>query len=370
MHLKFQESKMNKTVLSTIIFMALINLSNLGKANESNPINTVEPEKTQTNSHQINNTNTNSTTDHLTHTNIPVIAWIGNKDTLLNFPDSATGMEFYYSSEKNCFVESPCSKSRMDILKGNTIVDNYTSLSRAGYYALKHNEKYAKIAMNNNVRFSERKHHAAIVYKNKLWVVGGSDDGHYKNDVWSSQNGIEWTQEVEHVPFSPRHNVELIDYNNKLWLFGGYDFDGPSKEVWLSDDGITWTQQFVNLPCEEGSAHHIFVHKNQLWLIGTSKNTDSGRHSMWSSDDGINWSLTAGTIPEAPYKITKVISHDENIWLFSEGNEGSPKSKIWISSDEKNWEQKLPDKSSPNRYEHDVIFLMGRFGLLGAKMHT
>jgi len=37
-----------------------------------------------------------------------------------------------------------------------------------------------------------------------MWVIGGADMNGAKNDVWSSADGITWTQATASAPFTPR----------------------------------------------------------------------------------------------------------------------------------------------------------------------
>ena len=69
-------------------------------------------------------------------------------------------------------------------------------------------------------------------------MIGGFDGG-YKNDVWSSSDGVTWTQESASAAFPVRADHQVVAFNNKLWLIGGYD-GSRKNDVWSSSDGVNW----------------------------------------------------------------------------------------------------------------------------------
>ena len=120
--------------------------------------------------------------------------------------------------------------------------------------------------------FTPRNSHASCVFKGKIWVVGGRTDPYttynllssYRvADVWSSSDGITWTQVTELLgdfwaqnnnakqpgPVAPwyaryGHSLTSVDINNDgiadvMVLVGGYS-PTPSNDVWFSEDGVTW----------------------------------------------------------------------------------------------------------------------------------
>lgn len=92
--------------------------------------------------------------------------------------------------------------------------------------------------------FSARTRHDVAVANGRIYVVAGSSTADYffgvaHNDVWSSADGINWRQEIEHAAFSPRALHSLIVHRNELWMLGGLGV-GLRNEVWRSADGATW----------------------------------------------------------------------------------------------------------------------------------
>ena len=107
--------------------------------------------------------------------------------------------------------------------------------------------------------FTPRCGAAAFVLLGKLWIEGGGacDYSQTYHDIWSSPDGINWTQSVTSAAWSARMWPCIAPGNDGIiWLVGGYsptdwnDTDGVvtvryganHSDVWYSKDGINWRQ--------------------------------------------------------------------------------------------------------------------------------
>jgi hypothetical protein len=63
----------------------------------------------------------------------------------------------------------------------------------------------------------ERWQHAACVHDGKIYVLGGWGD-RYLNDVWSSPDGINWTQECAEAPWKARMFLSVINFNGAIYV--------------------------------------------------------------------------------------------------------------------------------------------------------
>jgi hypothetical protein len=146
-------------------------------------------------------------------------------------------------------------------------------------------------------KFPARFDHQSIVFNDgsgeKIWVIGGTgtDDSSFFDDVWSSTDGKTWTEETKDsskkFPARAGHASEVFD--NQMWVFGGNASSSidSKNDVWSSDDGKNWTKVRGN-----GDANGFTVRtkstavlfKNKVWLI-------AGRHSspLYLNDV---WSMT------------------------------------------------------------------------------
>ena len=95
--------------------------------------------------------------------------------------------------------------------------------------------------------WSPRAYHQAAVLGNKIYVFGGGNyvpKYHAVNDVWSSEDGVNWTQVTDAAAWSPRLWFSTAVYRDKLWVLGGWS-NNPSKnwgDAWYSADGKTWKE--------------------------------------------------------------------------------------------------------------------------------
>ena len=99
--------------------------------------------------------------------------------------------------------------------------------------------------------WGERIYESIVYFKGRLWMYGGLDyqARTFLNDIWSSSDGVTWSEPADTRAWSPRGGQTVVVYHDRLWLFGGANHiagdrstDGFLNDVWVSDDGITWTQ--------------------------------------------------------------------------------------------------------------------------------
>ena len=101
----------------------------------------------------------------------------------------------------------------------------------------------------DSARDWEGRHTAGyVVFKNRMWIVGGDPiQGHYQNDIWSSEDGKKWQCVTREVPWGPRVLHYTVAFKDRLWVMGGQTLPqfAPEKEcfyndVWSSKDGVKW----------------------------------------------------------------------------------------------------------------------------------
>lgn len=111
--------------------------------------------------------------------------------------------------------------------------------------------------------FEPRQGHQAVVFKDKIYVVGGSIAGGQRmNDIWSSHNGVNWSLEVAEGPFTERteHVLQVQSDGDIMWLLGGNGIDpntGNSvdslNDAWVTNDGVTWYEESPHNANDTGS---------------------------------------------------------------------------------------------------------------------
>ena len=171
-----------------------------------------------------------------------------------------------------------------------------------------------------NADWDNRWDHASLVFNDKLWIIGGYNSGNhgqdpYYEDVWSSEDGENWTLVLEDAPWKGRRGHQLISFENAMYLIGGFYVDEANgyrnyaNDVWKSTDGEVWieikpifTPELDSLIDWYPRFNHsctVAMHGgiNYIYLIGgaTMIPGKSGEYAVkyfndvWRSTDGIKW---------------------------------------------------------------------------------
>ena len=181
-------------------------------------------------------------------------------------------------------------------------------------------------------RWSKRERIGAVVFNNKLWVIGGNGYPAFGNtnspaaaynDVWSSSDGTTWTVATAAAAFNARTNPAVFVYKNKMWVAGGKDNGGNLlSDVWNSSDGITWTQVATNSTFTGRWGHQVVAVNDQLILVG-GEGANGVSNEIWvSENDGADWAKAAAgdvrALPDA-FKARKEFSmfvNDGSVYIL------------------------------------------------------
>jgi hypothetical protein len=150
--------------------------------------------------------------------------------------------------------------------------------------------------------WSPRKGHTTIEFQGRLWLFGGETSvdeqrapDKFINDIWSSSDGIRWTKVMDEAPWRVRGNPKLIVFKEKLWLVGG---QGQS-DIWNSADGKAWTKVADETPWKGRFDYGVAALDSLIWVYGGRESNPRMAHNdVWLSPDGKNWILQ---INEAPW---------------------------------------------------------------------
>jgi hypothetical protein len=134
--------------------------------------------------------------------------------------------------------------------------------------------------------------YGAVVFDNKIWLMGGFDGQRYYNDVWNSSDAVHWTRVTESAAWSARTIGAAVVFKNRLWIIGGGVIDGTptdgrsETEVWSSTDGINWTRATDKIARLWGTSP--VVYDGRLWLVGANRDGNFSRSAL-VTDDGVRW---------------------------------------------------------------------------------
>lgn len=186
---------------------------------------------------------------------------------------------------------------------------------------------------DRKVPWGPRALHYTLAFQDKIWVIGGqtvppfvAGDEIFYRDIWSSADGIEWKQIVPREPFWPQRGMigGSAVFKNRMWILGGGTYDTPKKpqrlyynDVWSSSDGVTWTQHTAAAPWEPRQYHDVAVFDDRLWVLeGFNK---ANRNDAWHSADGVTWHEIPDT-PWAPRHASSVFVYDNALWMVAGNN--------------------------------------------------
>lgn len=289
-------------------------------------------------------------------------AWVGESDTVVEFDSAATGMEFVRTSDGQCdYVRyQDCAAVAVDVLVGNTVVDSTLALGSHAHYALKNGADVSALAIGTD-KFLDRDGAEALVFNNKLWLIGGSQAG-YKADIWSSTDGANWKKEVAQAAFSARKYHRIAAFNNQLWLIGGLTDNGRANDVWSSTDGINWVLRTEHAAFSARYEHTLFAFMDKLWLVGGEASDTLS--DIWSSADGITWNKAVDDAPFGARSGMQITAYNNQLFLTG-GYTSSAKNDVWTSTDGVNWSLVVEHAAFSSRDGHAVHQFDGKLWLTG-----
>lgn len=224
-----------------------------------------------------------------------------------------------------------------------------------------------------NAPFGGRYGSQLLSFNGKLWLIAGNKNGTLVNDVWSSSDGVTWTQVLAQAApsatqFSSREDFGAVVYNNAMWVIGGYGTGPISKnDVWSSADGITWTQVLANGPSSAGQfaprwGLSAVVYNNAMWVLSGAHSTvpnviDTAYGDAWSSTTGGSWTQAANLNPYNLSYYHQVVANNNLMWLTAGflWNNWGPESTVWTSGNGANWSN-VPSAFPPRFYHLSLAF--------------
>ena len=194
---------------------------------------------------------------------------------------------------------------------------------------------YPNVVVQQNP-FTNRHQHTSLVFDNKLWIFGGTDNTIRFNDIWWSENGADWTKEVNSKLLYPKKRLHSsVVFDDRMWIIGGYGDDGQSNDVWSSEDGMVWEEATPNANFTPRNSHASVVFDNKLWVIGGYDGTY--RSDVWYSQDGINWTQATSDGGFAPRGMHAAVVMDGKIWVIGGNNTDGILDDVYYSVDGTIW---------------------------------
>ena len=96
--------------------------------------------------------------------------------------------------------------------------------------------------------WSARIQHQAVSHNGRIYVLGGTDGNNSRNDVWSWAEGESWRREAanNNAFWSGRTLFKALSHDGLLYVMGGDAKENSAfvrkNDVWSSADGVSWTE--------------------------------------------------------------------------------------------------------------------------------
>ncbi|MDD8015053.1 MAG: hypothetical protein PHX45_05125 [Acidobacteriota bacterium] len=182
--------------------------------------------------------------------------------------------------------------------------------------------------------------HYTVAFDGKIWVMGGqtlpqfapADEAFY-SDVWNSPDGVTWTCVAGKAPWGPRGMIGgAAVFRNRIWILGGGTYDTPLRprrefrnDVWSSADGVHWDEHTAAAPWHPRQYHDVAAFDGRLWVMEGFDGKAGNRRDVWHSADGKEWIEVPGT-PWAPRHAASVFVYKDALWMVA-GNNMEP--DVW-----------------------------------------
>ena len=249
--------------------------------------------------------------------------------------------------------------------------------------------EYLWTEVTDSAAFAPRDGAGALVYKDKMWLIGGwhpRDKVHFpricNNEVWCSEDGEHWelvkpntflddTFDSE-ADWEGRHTAGYAVHQDKMWIVGGdvnqghYQFD-----VWNSEDGANW--DYVNqgkpVPWGPRALHYTLVFDNRIWVIGGQTVPQFADQELvfyrdvWNSEDGVHWEQIQPEEPFWPQRgmIGCHVVFNDRMWILGGGTYDTPQiperkffNDVWSSADGTHWDLHTDNAPWAPRQYHEV----------------
>ncbi|MBM3497627.1 MAG: galactose oxidase [Armatimonadetes bacterium] len=163
------------------------------------------------------------------------------------------------------------------------------------------------------------------VFRDRMWVMGGTEnfyednDETLKNDVWSSADGKSWRLETEQAAWPKRTHAQAAVFDGKLWIMGGgrwHPETVPLNDVWCSEDGVNWTEITPAAPWAPRMWFAVATYRDCLWLLGGWSRERGNFGDVWFTRDGRHWA-------ELKSNATWTNRHEHSAFVFQD--------KLWVA---------------------------------------
>ncbi len=220
----------------------------------------------------------------------------------------------------------------------------------------------------------------STVFNGKMWLMGGWYNGRLpdasgSNEVWESADGSEWKQMAAHAGWSPRLGAGVVVFHDKMWILGGneqyYNGDAHTlkNDVWSSPDGIQWTQVTAAAPWAPRAYLQAIAFNDKIYVLGGGNYSPfyAAHNDVWSSSDGKHWEQVTAEAEWSPRIWFSSVVYRDRMWVLGgwSNNPSRNWGDTWHSRDGKRWEQLKTQDCWIDRHEHSAFVFQDSIWIAG-----
>jgi len=220
-------------------------------------------------------------------------------------------------------------------------------------------------------RFASRYNHTTVVFHDSVWVIGGYNSGVQLNDVWCSGNMRDWEQVTSAASFCGREGHSSVVFNDKIWVIGGWAFGHATSgneflnDVWYSENGIEWTAATDSGAFSGRYSHASVVFDDKIWIIGGKGLLIEPKNDIWYSSDGSTW-VCGGSVGSHGWWHGRAVVFKEKIWFTGETMMGqSVPVAVMSSGDGFIWEATIGKPPFSKRGGHGQVVYHNKMWIIG-----
>ena len=196
-----------------------------------------------------------------------------------------------------------------------------------------------------NAAWSPRIAAGLVEHHGRLWILGGTENYYFgndksaKNDVWSTADGREWKLETAAAAWSPRAYHQAAVLKDRIYVLGGGNYVPTYQarnDVWSSADGVHWSQETASAPWEPRLWFSAVAYRGCLWVIGGWAKEADNFGDVWYSANGRDWKrLATSHCWKARHEHTVLVFQDK-LWVIA-GHARPLSSEVWSLQLPANW---------------------------------
>ena len=224
--------------------------------------------------------------------------------------------------------------------------------------------------------FSKRDNFSAVVHKGFIWVIGGDEKaGSWGNSVWNSTNGATWHEiraDGDAGGFPARSRHSSVSDGDRIWVIGGFD-PKNRNDVWSSTDGVTWEEETSKTTSFiERYSHSSVIYKNEMWVIAGIGNSELGNsgfvtshNDVWSSANGEDWTTATNNAGFPARQEHQSVVFDNKMWVIAGAARITLLKDVWSSTDGVTWDKSTATVGFSARRNHSSVVFKDKIWIIG-----